>query len=397
MLIKDKIGDVQKHLQKHKIDGWLLYDFQGSNPLARDFLEVPSERHLTRRYFYWIPAQGEPVRIVHEIESNSLEHLPGEKRIYLRWQMLEKILRDLLGTSRVVAMEYSKNCSVPYLSKVDAGTVELVRSCGVDVVSSAPFLQYYSCILDSGQVQSLKDAANVLELAVTVTWDAIRNALKTDQKITDCGVVKLIMKIFKEHDCITNAPPHCAVNADSADPHFSPNESKPVAIHAGDFVLIDLWCKKRTSGAIYADITRVAIAAKEPSCKVQEVFSIVRKAQKAATEFIQQCFAEDKEVKGCEVDEVSRNVIINAGYGDYFTHRTGHNIMTDLHGPGTHLDSLETYDDRPLLRGTCCSCEPGIYLPGEFGVRLENDLYIDMNGKVHVYGGVQDEIERLVK
>ncbi|MBS3904678.1 MAG: aminopeptidase P family protein [Simkania sp.] len=397
MGINEKVMGVQGRLQKLNIDGWLLYDFQGNNSLARQFLEIPPAKHLTRRFFYWIPSRGEPVQVVHEIEPQALEHLPGEKRVYLRWQTLEAILQELLKSSCIVAMEYSRRCAVPYVSKIDAGTVELVKECGVEVVSSDAILQYYNCVLSEHQVQSVKDAAEVIEVALQSAWGAIRVALQSGAVITDCDVQKLILKVFEEHDCLTDSPPHCAINEDSADPHFSPDSSKPVPIRFGDFILIDLWCKKKVFGAVYADVTRVGVAATEPSKKIQEVFSIVRQAQKTATEFICRRFAENKEVKGFEVDEVCRKVIADAGYGKFFTHRTGHNICTDLHGPGTHLDSLETYDDRPLLKGTCCSCEPGIYLPREFGVRLENDVYIDKNGEVHIFGGEQEEVKTLVE
>jgi len=391
MRASEKIAHVQKLLAAHHVDGWLLYDFQKNNPLALEFLEIPLQRNLTRRFFYWIPAKGVPVKIVHRIEQQALEPFPGDKQVYLRWQELEKALKDLLVSLKVIAMEYSERCAVPYISKVDAGTMDLVKSFGVQVISSAPFLQEYSSVIDDKQIYSLKEAAEVIEMALEKAWSAIRQALKEEQVITDCDVQKIILEVFERHDCIANAPPHCAINADSADPHFTPNPKKPVKIKLGDFVLIDLWCKKKAPGAIYADVTRVGIAAKKPTPKQEEIFSIVRKAQKAATEFIRQKMARGDNVKGYEVDQACRKVIIEAGYGDYFIHRTGHNISTDVHGPGTHFDSLETNDDRPVLKGTCTSCEPGIYLPGEFGVRLENDLLIDREGKAHVIGGEQDD------
>ena len=391
MHLLQKIESVQKQLETQGIDGWLLYDFQRSNPLAHEFLEIPLDRHMTRRFFYWIPAKGAPVQILHEIETYSLKHLPGEKRIYLRWQTLEKTLKDLLQPYKVIAMEYSHNCAVPYVSKVDAGTMELVKSCNVEVVSSALFLLTYTCVLNECQVRNLQTAAQVLEIASAKAWDSIRQALKDGRKITDCDVQKIISGVFEQNDCISDSPPFCAVNAYSADPHFAPDPQKPIPIKKGDFVLIDLWCKSKAPNAIYADTTQVGIAAKEPSAKQREVFSIVRKAQKTATEFVIQRMAEGKELKGYEVDEVCRKVIEDAGYGKYFIHRTGHNITGDLHGPGTNFDSLETYDDRPVLKGTCTSCEPGIYLPGEFGVRLEYDLFVDHSGKVHIICPQQDD------
>ena len=389
MPFSKKIAKVQEQLAAHKVDGWLLYDFQKNNPLALEFLEIPRERNLTRRFFYWIPSKGIPLQIVHKLEPHALELLPGKKRVFLRWQELEQILKDLLTPFKVIAMEYSERCAVPYISKVDAGTMDLVRSFGVKVISSAPFIQEYSSMLDSKQVQSLKEAEQVIKIALDAAWGAIHESLQKGKSITDCDVQKLILSVFEKHDCTTNAPPHCAINADSADPHFSPNPDRPVPIRKGDFILIDLWCKKKMPRAIYADITQVGIAAKKPTPKQQEIFSIVHKAQQAAIAFIRQKIKQG--IKGYEVDQVCRNIVEKAGYGDYFIHRTGHNISTDVHGPGTHFDSLETYDDRPVLKETCSSCEPGIYLPGEFGVRLECDLFIDSEGNVQVIGGEQEK------
>jgi Xaa-Pro dipeptidase len=383
------IAEVQEQLQKSGLDGWLLYDFKRNNSLAWNFLEIPEEKHTTRRFFYWIPAKGDPIRIVHEIEMHTLDHLSGEKKIYFRWQTLEEILKEILKGSSKIAMEYSPKCAVPYVSKVDAGTMELVQGCGVKVVSSAPFL-LKSTLLSETQVKSLKEAAAVVEMALEASWKTIQEALVKGNPITDCDVQKLILEIFDKNDCSTDAPPHCAINADSADPHFVPDKSRPVSIKKADFILIDLWCKKNRPDAVYADVTRLGVAAAEPTKKQKEVFDIVRKAQRNATEFLRKQMAEGKEVKGYEVDQVARKVIEDAGFGKYFVHRLGHNIMTDLHGPGTHFDSLETYDDRPVLKGALFSCEPGIYLPGEFGVRLEYDLYIDMNGQVQIIGGEQD-------
>jgi Xaa-Pro aminopeptidase len=273
--------------------------------------------------------------------------------------------------------------------------MELVRGCGIEVESSAPFL-LKSTALTPSQEKSVKEAAFVVEKALDAAWKAIREALKNGTPITDCDVQKLLLDVFEKNDCTTDSPPHCALNADSADPHFVPNSLKPVTIKKGDFILIDLWCKKNTPDAVYVDVTRLGIAAAQPTQKQAQVFDIVRKAQVAATEFLRKRMQEGKEVKGYEVDRAARKVIEDAGYGNYFIHRLGHNILTDLHGPGTNFDSLETYDDRPVLKGALMSCEPGIYLPGEFGVRLEYTLFIDHNGQVQILGGDQDNFVYLV-
>ncbi len=396
MTPSERIGDVQNRLADNGIDGWLIYDFQKRNELAWEFLGIPAERHLTRRFFYWIPQNGVPIKVVHEIESTALDHLPGEKKIYLRWQTLEEVLKELLKHAKRVAMEYSPRCAVPYISRVDGGTIDLVRDFGVEVVSSAPFIQYYTSVLDHAQVESLLEAGRMLEEAAEGAWNWIAECLSRGHPITDFDVVQWIAGAFTAANFETEAAPHCAINVDSADPHFVPTREKARRISAGDFILIDLWCRKKQAHAVYADITRVGVAASKPTSRQQEIFSIVRKAQKTATEFIQARFEKKQTVRGCEVDEVCRKVVVEAGYGRFFTHRTGHNITSELHGPGTHLDSLETFDDRPLLPGTCCSCEPGIYLPGEFGIRLEYDLYITPQGEVRIIGGIQDSLRLLL-
>lgn len=392
----ERIGEVQKHLTANNIDGWLVFDFQKRNELAWDFLAIPEDKHLTRRFFYWIPKVGEPVKVVHEIESGALDHLPGNKQIYLRWQTLEELLQKLLQDAKTVAMEYSPFGAVPYISRVDGGTIDLVRKCGPKIVSSAPFLQYYTSVLNQRQTETLFEAGALLEKVAEGVWSWIAQCLKRDQPVTDFEVVQWIANEFAVEGFITDSLPHCAINADSADPHFSPTREKARRILRDDFILIDLWCKKKQPHAVYGDITRVGVASDKPTMRQQEIFNIVRKAQKTATEFIQGRFAKKEMVKGYEVDEVCRKVIADAGYGQYFTHRTGHNITSELHGPGTHLDSLETNDDRPILAGTCSSCEPGIYLPGEFGLRLEYDLYITPEGDVRIVGGVQDSLRLLI-
>ncbi len=397
MFPRERIGEVQKQLASANIDGWLIYDFQKRNELAWEFLSIPPEKHLTRRFFFWIPQQGDPVKLVHEIEAGALDHLPGEKRIYLRWQTLEETLKAMLKGAKNVAMEYSPRCAVPYISRVDGGTIDLVRDCGAQVVSSSPFLQAYTSVLNERQAESLFEAGRVVEQTVEGAWQWIAQCLQREQIVTDFEIVQWIANQFADAGFESDHTlPHCAVNADSADPHYVPTRENAREIKKGDFILLDLWCKKKQAFAVYADITRVAVAADKPSARQQEIFTIVRQAQKAATDFLAERFSRREVVKGFEVDQVCRQVIEKAGYGKFFTHRTGHNITGELHGPGTHLDSLETNDERPILAGTCCSCEPGIYLPNEFGVRLEYDLYITPQGEVRIIGGQQDALRLLL-
>lgn len=391
-----KIEEVKKHLAQEKIDGWLLYDFHGSNSLAHTFLEIPPETPTTRRFFYWIPLKGSPIKIVHAIESHVLDRWPGEKRTYSSWQSLEEELKKLLIGQKKVAMEYSPKNAIPYLSKVDAGTVDLIRSFGVEVVSSANFLSYFTAVLTEAQGQGQIRAGKSLDRIVNDTWQWIEKKLQKNQKITEYDVQQKIVADFAASDLVTDAYPIVAVNEHSADPHYTPQRTTSSIIQKGDWILIDLWAKEKHPGSVFADMTRVGFAALHPTAKQQEIFHIVREAQTAATELVKSHFATHKPLKGFEVDDAAREIIREAGYGEFFIHRTGHNIETSVHGSGTHMDNLEMHDERLVLAGTAFSIEPGIYLPGSFGVRLEYDLYVHQNGLIEIIGGEQNAIVTLL-
>lgn len=384
------IEKIQQGLRGLGLSGWLLYDFRRCNPLALKVLEIPSDALLTRRLFYWIPVEGDPVKIVTTVE-NPLAHLPGKEEKFASWQELHEKLRVLLKDQKKVAMEYSQNALVPEISRVDGGTVDLVRSFGALVVSSGDLLQELTSVLTEDEYKSHLEAAVALDEIASMTWAWIKNNLS--RGISEWDVQVYMVSEMDVRNMRTDHPPICAVNAHSADPHFSPMRGGPL-LKEGDFVLIDLWCKKTTPGSIYADITRVAVLGKA-SDKQKAVFHIVRNAQKAALALIENRLKENAAVKGSEADATCRKVIADAGYGSYFVHRTGHNIHESDHGPGAHLDSLETCDDRHLLPGTLFSIEPGIYLPGEFGVRLEYDVYITPTQQAVVSGGEQDFIIEL--
>ncbi|HEY4255487.1 MAG TPA: M24 family metallopeptidase [Chlamydiales bacterium] len=389
----NKFESAQYFLKERKLDGWLLYDFHRSNELAHRFLSIPSSHMVTRRFFYWIPVEGEPVKLVHAIEAQALDHCPGEKRIYASWQALEEELKCLVQGKKKIAMEYGK---IPYVSKVDGGTVDLVRSMGVDVVSSGDFLLYFTSVLTKKQMESQKRAATLLNQLVQGVWHWIRKALHEKQELTEYQIQQWLLERFKEHKLITDAPPIVALNAHSADPHFETPRHGASKIQNGDLLLIDLWAKEETEEAIYGDLTKVAVAAIAPTLKQQEIFHLVRSAQKASIALVRERFAKKEPLQGWEVDEAARTLIRNAGHAEHFIHRTGHNIETHLHGSGTHMDNLEMHDTRPLLPMTCFSVEPGIYLPGEFGVRLESDVLVYKDGTVEVTGGEQDRLECLL-
>jgi len=395
MKLREKIKSTQEFLTQQNLDGWLLYDFRRNNDLACQFLEIGPAVLLTRRFFYWIPKQGEPVKIVHGIEEKSLENLPGRQIMYRTWQELEHALETILKGSGHVAMEYSPRNALPYLSKVDAGTVEMVRSKGVEVVTSAKLLQQFNGVWDEQKLKSHLEAADVLCKIVDQVWSLIAQHLREGQKITEYDVQQFMLDQFAKNRCISNDAPICAVNAHSANPHYAPTAESSSEIKKSDFVLIDLWCKREGEETVYADITRVAVAAKQPTEKQKLIFDIVRRAQETATQLVRDRFSQGVPVYGWEVDQACRDVIEKAGYGKYFIHRTGHNIDINDHGNGAHIDNYETHDDRELMPMTCFSIEPGIYLPGEFGVRLEYDVVIHRDKSIQVTGGTQNEIVTL--
>jgi len=387
-----KVQQVQQYLKDGHLDGWLLYDFHGSNPLARYFLEISSHQMTTRRFFYWIPVKGEPIKIVHVVESQVLDHFPGEKRTFLSWQSLEREVGGALKGAKKIAMEYSPRNAIPYVSCVDGGTIDFVRSFGVEVMSSADFLSSFTAVLSKEQGESHIRAAKACDQIVGEAWKWIQYQLAQGDPLTEYAVQQKILTEFKKAHLMTDHPPIVGVNAHSADPHYEPLSETSAALKKGDFILIDLWAKEKQEGAVFGDITRVGVAASRPTDLQQEIFQIVRKAQKKGVELVKSRFAHKKRLEGWEVDDAVRQVIREAGYGEFFIHKTGHSIETAVHGSGAHMDNLEMHDVRPLLPGTCFSVEPGIYLPGKFGVRLEHDIYIHKEGNVEITGGEQDAI-----
>lgn len=392
MDFKDEQAKIQKIIAEFEIDGWLFYDYHGSNLLAYHVLAIPQAQLLTRRFFYWIPSEGECVKIVPSIEPYTLDHLPGKKILYRTWQELDAHLSALLSGKKKIAMEYSPYNALPNVSKVDAGTVEWIRSKDVEVVSSADCLQLYKGKWSDEQLNSHLEAADVLNRIAEETWTFIKISLQSDQLLTEYNVQQFMLAKMHKAGCITADAPICAINANAANPHYSPNKETSLVLKKGDFILLDLWCKKDRPHAVYADITRVGIAAKEPTSLQQEVFRIVKKAQEQATEYVVSQYSRGIQMEGWQVDRVCREVIQASGYGEFFVHRTGHSIGEDVHSFGANLDDFETHDTRRLLQGTCFSVEPGIYLPQQFGIRLEYDVYLGQKGEVKITGGCQEEI-----
>jgi Xaa-Pro aminopeptidase len=383
---------VQDALKEYGIDAWLLYDFKGSNPLARKILGHDGRKPFSRRFFYLVPAEGEPIKLVHSIESGALDNLPGSKRIYLRWQELEAGVEELVKGRTRVAMEYSPRNANPYISRVDAGTVELVRSFGVEVVPSGDLVGRFESVWDDEQWAMHQKAAEVCRGAYDVAFGLIAERVRRDGSLMETDVQKAILDHFAANGLTTDGPPIVGVGAHSGDPHYETTPATDAPIRRGDFVLVDLWAKVNHPRGVYADYTRVGYVGETVPEEFDELFQVVVEARDAGIATVKAAFAEGRPLRGQEVDDAVRKVIDDAGYGPRFNHRTGHNIGQDDHGNGAHIDNLETRDDRLILRRTCFSIEPGVYLP-EIGVRTEVDVFIDADGNVHVTGGIpQDRV-----
>ncbi|MEW6211324.1 MAG: M24 family metallopeptidase [Acidobacteriota bacterium] len=384
------IDKIQQSLAESNLDGWLFYSFRGSDPIAANILGTGGEGHIaTRRWYYFIPREGEPTKLVHSIERDTLDHLPGKKLIYLPWQQLHSLLKNTLtehSASPRVAMQYSPGAAIPYLSRVDAGTIELIRSFGVEIVSSANLVQQFESAWNPEQLSMHEESARGLYASVHLAFAEIGRRIKEGIPTTEYDIQQFIMGCFADRGMITRDPPIVAVNRNSAMPHYEPTPHRHSPIHKDDFVLIDLWAKLDKPNSVYADITWTSFVGEAIPEDVNRIFTVVRDARDAATNFVKENFVAGRAVYGWQVDDVCRAVIVDAGYGDYFIHRTGHNIHTEVHGNGANIDNLETKDERVLIPRTCFSIEPGIYLEGKFGVRSEIDVYVS-DREARVTGG----------
>jgi Xaa-Pro dipeptidase len=374
---------IQSAIRAQGLDGWLLADFRGSNILARRILQFADGTMGSRRWMYFIPSSGAPRKLVHRIEAGALDHLPGEKTVYLKWQAYEAGVADLVKGCKTLAMEYSPRNGIPTLSRVDAGTVELVTACGPKVVCSGDLIQLFEAVWDDEQWAMHLAACEHTNSAYSVAWKFIADQVRANGETTEAAVRDQIMDHFGRHGLTTYHPPIVGVNANSGDPHY---ETGTAPIRAGDFVLVDLWAKLDKPRAVYSDLTRTGFVGETVPEKYTKVFLVVAAARDAAIQLVCDRFAGGQPLQGWEVDDACRAVIERAGYGEYFCHRTGHSIGQEVHGNGANMDNLETHETRLVLPGCCFSVEPGIYLP-EFGVRSEVDVFVDLRQQVHVTAG----------
>ncbi|HEX7729922.1 MAG TPA: M24 family metallopeptidase [Terracidiphilus sp.] len=388
---------MQAALREAGCDGWLFYDHHHRDPLAARILGLDPEAHVTRRWYYFIPAQGEPRKLVHRIEDKRLDTLPGAKTAYSSWQELAAGLEAMLAGSTRLAMQYSPNNEIMYVSMVDAGTVEFLRSLGKQIVSSADLVSQFEAVLSQDQIASHAEAQRAIDELLAEGWKQIGQRLRpasgAPAVYTEFDHMLWLAEAMRRANIVWENGPNVSVNANCSDSHYEPTAALSSPIREGDFLLIDIWGRLNRPGTVFYDITWTGVVGREPSAREQLVFETVRNARDAAIAAVKSAFAAGRPISGFEPDNAARNVIRQAGFADYFTHRTGHNIGRELHGPGAHLDNLETHDVRRILPCTCFSVEPGIYLP-EFGVRSEVNMLTSQT-EAWVTGRVQTELVRI--
>ena len=407
-----RVREIQDALREARLDGWLFYDFRRSDPLAYRILKLDDKSLTTRRWLYYVPAEGEPTRIVHSIERFKLDALPGRKVIYRRWQELHAAMREALtgfkpGQMRrdpplrlkQIAMQYSPSNDIPYVSRVDAGTLELIRSFGgVNVTTSADLVQSFEAVWTDEQKRTHTEAADKIRRIIADSFAEIARRINANEPTSEYDIQQFMLRRYEEEGLTSdNDPPNVSVGPNSANPHYQPDAKTHSPIKRGDFVLFDVWAKLKKPGSVYADQTWVGYVGETVPDEYARVFRLVREARDAATDFVRSAAREGRAIRGAEVDDVSRRIVERAGYGEQFTHRTGHSIGEEVHGNGAHIDNLETRDSRRIIPRTSFSIEPGIYLEGKFGVRSEINLYVT-DKAIEVTGQpIQTEIVAILK
>jgi Xaa-Pro aminopeptidase len=388
---------IQAALRSASLDGWLFYDHHHRDSIAASILGLDPKAHITRRWYYFIPATGEPRKLVHRIEQTRLDTLPGTKDLYSSWQELHAGLAGLLSGTTNIAMQYSPNNDIMYVSMVDAGTVEFLRSLGKQIVSSADLVSEFEAVLTADAIATHGVAQQRIDALLAEGWQQIARRLRPSQgspyPYTEYDHVQWLSEAMRREGIVWDDGPNVSVNEHCSDSHYEPTADHTAPIREGDFLLVDIWGQLDRPDSVYYDITWTGVVGREPTAREQLVFETVRNARDAAIAAVEQAFAADRPIRGFEADDAARNMIRAAGFGEYFTHRTGHNIAHAIHGPGAHLDNLETHDERRILPNTCFSVEPGIYLP-EFGVRSEIDM-LTSETKAWVTGKIQRELLRI--
>lgn len=383
------LSAIQSALRERNLDAWLFYDHHHRDPIAYRVLGLPEDLMVTRRWFYLVPAQGEPQKLVHKIESRHLDSLPGEKRSYAAWQELFDGLKQMLASHRDIAMQYSPNNAIFTISLVDGGTLELVRGLGKNIVSSGDLVALFEATLTEEQIKTHFVARDALDKITAAAFQEIGRRVRSGGA-NEFEIQQWILEAFRRENLITSDGPVVAVNQHSGDPHYEPKSGKAAPIREGDFVLLDIWAKKNVPAAVYYDITWTGFVGKSPSDRMQEVFRAVRDARDAGAKFVQESIGAGKTIAGYQVDQAVRSQIKKAGFANNFVHRTGHSIGTEVHANGANMDDLEIHDERRVLPNSLFSIEPGVYFP-EFGVRSEINMLVRSN-RAEVTGRMQTEL-----
>ena len=392
-----QIDAIQAALREQAIDAWLFYDHHHRDPISYSILGLPSNAHVTRRWYYVIPAEGEPRKLVHRIEAGRLDALPGSKGVYSSWQELEIGLEAMLQPYSTLAMQYSPRNAIMYVSMVDAGTIEVLRDFGKTIVSSANLVSTFEAVLTAQQIASHYEAQAAIDAILAEGFREIGRRVHpaggSPPRTTEYDIVQWLSEAMRRENLVWENGPNVSINENSADSHYEPSAGSSKEIHDGDFVLIDIWGRKDHDPACFYDITWTGVIGREPSNREKNVFEIVKGARDAAVKAVKDAFYAGEPIAGWQADDAARAVIDEAGFGRYFTHRTGHNIGHVIHGNGAHLDNLETHDERLILPNTCFSIEPGIYLD-DFGIRSELNM-ITTPERASSTGRVQQELVRI--
>jgi Xaa-Pro dipeptidase len=393
------LASIQSALCDAGLHGWLFYDHHHRDPLACSILGLDPAAHVTRRWFYLIPATGAPRKLVHRIETGRLDTLPGAKAEYSSWQELEARLHHMLNGVTRLAMQYSPRNAIPYVSMVDAGTVEMLRAMAKEIVSSADLVSQFEAVLTASQMLTHFAAQEKIDRILAACWQELGERVRSSRisvqsTANEFAMVQWLSEAMLREGLVWEHGPDVSCNQNSADSHYEPRAETSRPIRSGDFVLIDLWAKLDEPGSVYYDITWTGVVDRDPTSREQAVFDIVRKGRDAAILAIQEAFAASRPIAGWEADDAARQLLHAAGFGHCFTHRTGHNIGTEIHGSGANLDNLEAHDVRLILPNTCFSVEPGVYFPGEFGLRSEINM-LTRPGQAQVTGRVQTELVRI--
>lgn len=395
-MLAQRIPEIQQALADAELDGWLFTVFQGNDPISLSLLGLTARGLVTRRCYYLVPSQGEPRRLVHDLEPAMLDHLPGTKSRYRTWQEHRQELEALVRDCKRLAAQYSHHNELPSVSRLDHGTAELLAGCGVELVTSADLVQRFAAVWTPAQLAGHRRANEHLHRIVREAFAWTAERLRDGRPVGEHAVQGFLLDAFAAAGLHTEADPIVGVNAHAADPHYEPTAETSLPIRKGDLLLIDLWAKELDPEAVYADITWCGVCAGAPTARQQEIWEIVRDARDAGIELVQSRWPKTP-VRGYEVDDAVREVIRRAGYGDQFIHRTGHSIGIQDHGQGANMDNLETHDSRRLIAMTGFSIEPGVYLPGELGVRSEVNIALTADAAEVTGGAAQRDLVRLLE